>query len=68
MLNPEMIVIGSVYARNEELMKPVMQAAIEKEALPGATSVCVVKAAALGEQIGDYAALSIAADYIDQHC
>jgi glucokinase len=61
-LNPEMIVIGSIYARNEKLIKPIMQKYIDKEALPGANKVCVVKPAELGEQIGDYAALSIAAN------
>jgi len=61
-LNPEMIVIGSIYARNEKLIKPIMQKYIDKEALTGANKVCVVKPAELGEQIGDYAALSIAAN------
>ena len=61
-LNPEMIVIGSIYARNEELMRPVMQAVMEREALPGANRVCRVVPTALGEQIGDFASLSIAAN------
>ena len=61
-LNPEMIVIGSIYARNEELMRPVMQAVMDREALPGANRVCRVVPAALGEQIGDFASLSIAAN------
>jgi len=61
-LNPEMIVIGSIYARNEEMMRPVMQAVMEREALSGANRVCRVVPAALGEQIGDFASLSIAAN------
>ncbi len=65
-LNPELIVIGSIYARNEELIKPVMQKVIDTEALAGASAVCKVVPAALGEAIGDYAALSIAADYLDK--
>ena len=39
-----------------------MEEIIEKEALPLARGVCGVVPAALGESIGDYAALSIAAD------
>ncbi|MBQ4287005.1 MAG: ROK family protein [Bacteroidales bacterium] len=61
-LNPEKIVIGSIYARNEDIFKPLMDEIIEKEALPLAREVCEVVPAALGESIGDYAALSIAAD------
>ena len=61
-LNPEMIVIGSIYARNEKMMRPVMQAVMDREALSGANRVCRVVPAALGEQIGDFASLSIAAN------
>ena len=61
MLNPEVIVIGSIFVRAEELIRPFMQAAIERDALPGAVAVCQVKAAELGESIGDIAALSLAA-------
>lgn len=59
-LNPEVIVIGSIYARNENLMQPIMDEVLRREALEGAYRVCRVVPAALGEQIGDYASLSIA--------
>ncbi len=62
LLNPELIVIGSIYARNEAMMKPLMEEVIASEALPLARSVCKVVPAALGEAIGDYAALSVAAN------
>ena len=61
-LNPEMIVIGSIYARNEDVFKPLMEKVIGAEALPLASKVCKIVPAALGEAVGDYAALSIAAD------
>ena len=61
MLNPEVIAIGSIFVRAEELIRPFMQAAIDRDALPGAAAVCKVKPAELGEAIGDIAALSIAA-------
>ncbi len=62
LINPEMIVIGSIYARNEAFMKPLMEEVIAREALPLASRVCRVVPAALGEEIGDYAALSVAAN------
>jgi glucokinase len=61
-LNPDRIVIGSIYARNEQLMHPIVEAVMKREALEPANDVCRVVPAALGEQIGDYAALSLAAD------
>ena len=61
MLNPEVIAIGSIFVRAEELIRPFMQAAIERDARPGAAAVCKVKPAELGESIGDIAALSLAA-------
>lgn len=60
MLNPEVIVIGSIFVRAEELIRPFMQASIDRDALPGAAAVCSVKPAELGESIGDIAALSLA--------
>jgi glucokinase len=59
-LNPERIVIGSVFARSEELFRPLMEKAIRREALGVSAEVCKVVPASLGEAIGDYAALSVA--------
>ena len=59
-LNPECIVIGSVYARNENLFKPHIDRILEREAIPSALSVCSIKPAELGDSIGDYAALGVA--------
>lgn len=59
-LNPECIVIGSVYARNENLFKPFMDEIIRQEAIPSAVSVCKIKPAELGETVGDFAALGVA--------
>ena len=61
-----MIVIGSIYARNEDVFKPLMEEVIAQEALPLARKVCRVVPAALGESIGDYAALSVAADLYER--
>ena len=58
-LNPELIVIGGVFARREGLFRPQMEETIRREALPLASRVCRVVPAQLGEAIGDYAALSV---------
>lgn len=60
-LNPELIVIGSVYARSESLLKDAMEKKIKEEALPYSQKVCKVVPAALSDAIGDVAALSVAA-------
>lgn len=60
LLNPEVIVIGSVFARSRNLLWESARQVIEKEALASAFAVCEVVPAALGEQIGDYAAIATA--------
>lgn len=60
-INPEVIVIGSIFVRAESLIRPFMQEAIDRDALPAAAAVCKVKPAELGEATGDFASLSIAA-------
>ena len=59
-LNPERIVIGGLAMRlGERLLEPARRALAE-EALPQCAAVCEVVPAALGESIGDVAALCIA--------
>ncbi len=59
-LNPQCIVIGSIYARNESLFRPYVEEVLQREAIPAALEVCAIKPAALGDAIGDYAALCVA--------
>jgi glucokinase len=59
-LNPEVIVIGSLAVRLESLLLPPAREELAKEALPGAVSVCRVVPAELGERLGDVAALCAA--------
>ena len=61
-LNPERIVIGSIFARSEGLLRPAMQEVIDRETLPQSAAVCKVVPAQLGEAIGDMASLAIAKD------
>ncbi len=59
-LNPECIVIGSIYARNEMLFKNLIEPVLRQEAIPAALEVCRIVPAELGDSIGDYAALCVA--------
>ena len=61
LLNPECIVLGSVFARSRDLIWPTAEKMLRKEAIPASFEKCRILPAALGEQIGDYAALMIAA-------
>lgn len=60
-LNPERIVLGSIFQRSEELLREPMQSVIDRECLTASRVVCEVVPALLGDSIGDYAALAVAA-------
>lgn len=59
-LNPQRIVIGSIFLRQEALLRGPMEEVIMREALSYTRDVCQVVPAGLGESLGDYAALSVA--------
>lgn len=59
-LNPEKIVIGSIYQRSENLLAKYVNESIEKEALRVSAACCEIVPAALGNDIGNIAALSVA--------
>lgn len=59
-LNPEKIVIGSVFERSGELLHKKMQEVIERETLFYTRNVCEIVPAALGDEIGDRAAIAVA--------
>jgi len=58
-LNPERIVIGSVFARAEELLRPAMEAVLAEEALESSRLACRILPSALGEDIGNVASLAV---------
>lgn len=60
LLNPEMIIMGSIYGRAKELLEPSMRAALWREGLRSSVKQCRIEAAGLKESIGDMAALSLA--------
>jgi glucokinase len=59
-LNPEVIIMGSIYGRARSLLDARMMQVIEREAYVGAREACKIVPAGLGENIGDMAALSLA--------
>ena len=59
---PQAIVIGSIYARSGELLRGAMEAALRGEALPHSRRNLRILPAALGERLGDMAALAVAAN------
>ncbi|AEE97198.1 ROK family protein [Mahella australiensis] len=59
-LNPERIIIGSIFARCRDILQPEAEKVIKEEALPIAARRCSIMTPGLGEAIGDYASLSIA--------
>jgi len=65
-LNPEMIVIGSIFARSRKLLEAYAMEVIRKEALFHSADVCRIVPAQLGEDLGDYAALSVASNLLQK--
>lgn len=59
-LNPEVIVIGSLAVRLGELVLGPARQQMQREALPGAFAACRLVPAALGERLGDVASLCAA--------
>ena len=59
-LNPEKIVIGSIFSRSGQLLTDSMKEEIEKEALSLSARCCKIECARLGESIGDLAAIATA--------
>lgn len=60
LLNLEVIVIGSIFARAESLLRPAMEKAIEREAFAVSAKACRIVPAALGDDIDQYEALAVA--------
>ncbi len=58
-LNPEAVVIGSIYERNEAFFLPIVKDVIKKEALTCNAEVCKILPAELGDSIGDFASLGV---------
>jgi len=59
-LNPERIILGSIFQRSEHLIRPAMERVIKQESLSYARSVCSIVPSELKENIGDIAAIALA--------
>jgi glucokinase len=59
-LNPERIIIGSIYSRQRDLLESTTLRILKAEALPQALAVCQIVPSSLGEQVGDMASLAVA--------
>jgi len=59
-LNPDCIVVGGLAVRMGDALLEPARGVMKRETLPASARVCTVVPAALGEQIGDVAAICIA--------
>ena len=62
-INPEIIILGSIFGRVRPLIEPEMWSVIKQESLADSVAACRIVPAGLGENIGDIAALTLA-DFI----
>ena len=60
-LNPERIILGSIFTRCEDLLRSSIEDSISKEAMSETSNACAIVPAELGESIGDYGAATVAA-------
>ena len=58
--NPEKIVIGSIFVRCEELLRPAMEKALEDEAISWSLQGLRIVPAQSGEELGDLASIMVA--------
>jgi len=61
-LNPEVVVLGSIFVRAEDLYRAMMEQVVLRESLKESSCVCRIVPAVLGEDLGDMAALAVAMD------
>jgi len=66
LLNPEVVVLGSLAVRAGDLFLPTVRQIVAAEALPANAAACRIIPAALGERLGDLAALCAALYRIDE--
>ena len=59
-LNPQKIVLGSIYKRSSNLLQAAAEEVISREALSLSAEVCEVVPAELDDNLGDFAAVTTA--------
>lgn len=63
--NPERVVIGSIFVRCEDLLRPSMEEELRREAIPFSLTGFQVVPAQTGEQLGDLASIMVALHALD---
>ncbi len=66
-LNPERIVLGSIYGRQVGLLEPVVLEELRREALPEMLTALQILPAGLGEAVGDIASIAVARYALSGH-
>lgn len=66
-LNPEVIILGSIFGRSRDLIEPYMLEVVHREAIGFSAAKCRIVPAGLGEHIGDMAALVLAVEASKNH-
>ena len=59
-INPQLIILGSIYGRAQSLIEPYMRKTLQEEAISESYKDCVIVPPGLSENIGDIAALALA--------
>ena len=67
LFNPQCIVLGSIYTRDMNLFRDIAMDIVMNEALPQCSSVCKVLPSALGDRLGDVAALGVAKNFYEEN-
>ncbi len=58
-LNPQRVIIGSIFSRSETLFRPVMERVLKEETLNVPYRDCKIVPSGLGENLGDMAAVGV---------
>ncbi len=66
-LNPQCIIIGSIYSRDEHLFKDIMLKYIKEEALEESIAELKIYPSGLKENLGDMAALGVAINGVEKN-
>jgi glucokinase len=59
-LNPQVIILGSIYGRCRELLEEPMMRVVNQETIPFSRKVCRIRESGLGDAINDYEPIAIA--------
>ncbi len=65
LINPERIIIGSIYTRNESLFRDRVLRAVQRESLSFSMKACSILPSGLGESIGYSASLGVAKSFCE---